>query len=57
VDTLISAAEANITEAVNQAIADGRLTQAQADQLLEELHDRLAARVNGELRRPAGTWF
>ena len=56
VDALVSAAEARITEEIDQAVTDGKITQAQADKLLEGLHDRLVARINGAIgpQRPVG---
>jgi hypothetical protein len=48
VQALVDEAEAKLDEAV----AEGRLTQAQADELAEGLEERVTDLVNGELRRP-----
>ncbi|MEL6525710.1 MAG: hypothetical protein AAFQ07_08370 [Chloroflexota bacterium] len=50
VDTVISDIIATITEEVNIRVEDGTLTQEQADNLLENLEERLIERFNGELR-------
>jgi transposase-like protein len=50
VDALIATAEARITEQVNQAVADGKITQEQADEALDGLHDRLVERFNAPFR-------
>lgn len=49
-DTLIATAETRITEEINQAVADGKITQGQADTLLEGLHERLVERFNNPIR-------
>jgi uncharacterized protein YidB (DUF937 family) len=49
VDVVISEAEQQITDQVNQAVANGTLTQAQADVILNGLHDRLVNRFNAPL--------
>lgn len=50
VDAVLTEAEARVTEDVNQAVADGNLTQEQADRLLDTLHDRLERRLNAQRR-------
>lgn len=50
INAVIAAAETRITEEVNQAVADGSMTQEEADELLAGLHDRLTERVNSPLR-------
>lgn len=49
-DSLIATAEARITDEINQAVADGDITQEQADRALENLHARLVERFNNSLR-------
>jgi hypothetical protein len=51
VDAVVTSAVAAATEQVNTAVADGRLTQEQADQLIANLSDLYTATVNGELRQ------
>jgi hypothetical protein len=51
VDTVITNAVAAATEQVNAAVADGSLSQEQADQLIANLPDLYTAAVNGELRQ------
>jgi len=48
-EAIISATEAQITEEVNQAVEDGRLTEEQAALVLDGLHDRLVERFNSPL--------
>lgn len=48
VDTVIDAMVAHITERLNTLVAEGRITQAQADARLATLRDHLTARVNRE---------
>jgi len=50
-DAVISETEKRITDEVNQAVTDGTLTQAQADLILNGLHDRLVNRFNAPLGR------
>jgi uncharacterized protein YidB (DUF937 family) len=50
-ETVISETEQQITDQVNQAVTDGSLTQAQADLILDGLHDRLVNRFNAPLGR------
>jgi uncharacterized protein (DUF2267 family) len=45
-DAVLAEAEARITEEVNQAVADGKMTQERADELLANLHDHLTERFN-----------
>ncbi len=50
VQNVIDAAVSAATEQINQAVANGRMTQEQADQLLSQLPDVIARAVNGEFR-------
>lgn len=50
-DAVIAEAEARITEAINERVADGSLTQDEADELLAGLHDWLINRLD------APFWF
>ena len=53
--TVIDALVADATENINQKVADGDLTQEEADEKLAELPERITARVNGERpERPEG---
>lgn len=52
VDNVIAAAVTSATEQINTALAEGTLTQAQADVLLERLEATMTDAVNGELERP-----
>ena len=45
-DAIISETETRITDEINQAVADGEITQEQADAALDGLHDRLVDRFN-----------
>lgn len=45
---ILDTAETQITDAINQAVADGQLTQDQADALLDGLRARLEERFNAE---------
>jgi hypothetical protein len=49
-DAIIATTEQRITDDVNQAVADGRLTEDQAAQILDGLHDRLVERFNAPFR-------
>ena len=51
VDGLVDALVAAATERLDEAVADGRLTKAQRDELVASLEERTSAMVNGE--RPA----
>jgi hypothetical protein len=51
IETVVTRAVAAATEQINVAVADGRLSQAQADQLIANLTDLYTAAVNGELRQ------
>jgi len=51
IDTVVNSAVAAATEQINTAVAEGRLGQEQADQLLANLPDLYQATVNGELRQ------
>ena len=46
VDTVIDAIVESRTERINDAVADGRITQEQADERLAELEERVTTRVN-----------
>ena len=48
VNAVLDETEARITEEVNQALADGNLSQNTADRVLEGLRDRLTERVNSD---------
>lgn len=48
VDTVIDQIEARITDRIEQAVTDGRIDQAAADQRLDGLRERITDRVNGE---------
>ena len=48
VDGLVDALVADATEELAQAVEDGRLTDAQRDELVAGLEERVTARVNGE---------
>jgi polyhydroxyalkanoate synthesis regulator phasin len=52
VDGLVAALVADANERLEQAVAEGKLTQAKADAISEDLEDRIRARVNGE--HPSG---
>ena len=43
---MLAEAETRITEQINQAVANGNLTQERADEMLANLHDRLTERFN-----------
>jgi hypothetical protein len=47
VDAMVAAAK----EELNRAVEDGRLTDAQRDEISSRLEERITATVNGELRR------
>jgi hypothetical protein len=49
-DTIIATTEQRITDDVNQAVADGRMTEEQAVLMLDGLHDRLVERFNAPFR-------
>ncbi len=52
VDNVIATAVVSATEQINTALAEGKLTQEQADTLLERLETTLTDAVNGEFERP-----
>ncbi len=52
INTIIDQIETQMTDRINQALADGVIDQDQADTKLEGLRDRITERVNGE--RPEG---
>lgn len=49
VDGLIDALVAAVKKDLDDAVADGRLTKAQADQILADMKQRITDRVNGKL--------
>jgi uncharacterized protein (DUF433 family) len=51
VDTVVNNAVATATEQINAAVADGRLGQEQADQLIANLPDLYNAAVTGQFRQ------
>jgi len=53
-EAVVAEAEARITEQVNQMVADGKISQEQADAILDGLYDRLVNRMNAPLVRPGG---
>jgi hypothetical protein len=59
VDGLIAALRADLKSHLDQAVKDGRITQAQEDQALKDVETRLTNLVNGKFIRPArpGRWF
>lgn len=48
VETVIADGVAAITETVNEAVANERITQEQADNVLQDLEQRLTEAINGE---------
>jgi polyhydroxyalkanoate synthesis regulator phasin len=52
VDGLVQALVAEGKKRLDQAVADGKLTQAHADEFAQDLEDRMTDLVNGELPRP-----
>jgi len=52
IDVIIDQIERQQAARIGQAVADGRIDQARADENLTTLRDQITARVNGE--RPAG---
>ena len=52
VDGLIQALVKAANERITDAVADGKLTQAQANELEEDLEERITDLVNGKLRGP-----
>jgi uncharacterized protein YidB (DUF937 family) len=54
VDGLLKAIVAAQEKRIDEAVADGRITKAQATELKARLSDRVEALVNGELRRGDG---
>ena len=51
-DGLVRALVADAGKRLDDAVSAGRLTRAQADELAEDLDDRMTDLVNGELRNP-----
>lgn len=56
VDAVIDAMVADAEAAIDQAVEDGDLTQAEADAKKADLQDRITAAVNGELSVGRGPW-
>jgi polyhydroxyalkanoate synthesis regulator phasin len=54
VDGLIDALVAEKRERINDAVEDGRMTRAQADEILEDLRSRVTDTVNGRFPRIEG---
>jgi uncharacterized protein YidB (DUF937 family) len=54
VDGLVAALKADLKQHLDEAVADGRLTQAQADRILSNADNRLKALVNGRFPGPPG---
>jgi hypothetical protein len=52
VDSVIAELVAEATTHINEKVAEGRITQEQADERLAELEDRITARLDGTLERP-----
>jgi hypothetical protein len=52
VDETITAAVAAATERINEAVANGNMTQEQADTFINALQDVYTAAIDGELGRP-----
>jgi len=52
VDGLVAALKADLKQHLDEAVADGRLTQAQADRILSNADSRLKALVNGQFPGP-----
>ena len=52
VEGLVQALVKTANERIAEAVADGMLTQAQANELQEDLEERISDLVNGELRGP-----
>ncbi len=49
-DAIIAETEQRVTDEVNAAVADGSLSQDEADAILDGLHDRLVERFNAPFR-------
>jgi polyhydroxyalkanoate synthesis regulator phasin len=56
-DAIIAEAEQRITDDVNQAVADGQMTEEDAAAILDGLHDRLVERFDAPLLRPLRNLF
>jgi len=54
VDGLVKALEASEEKRIDEAVADGRITKAQASEIKSRLAERTEALVNGELRHRGG---
>ena len=54
VDVLVDALVAAQQERIDQAVADGDLTQAEADERLADLEERVTERVNSDAVGPSG---
>ncbi|GIU95245.1 MAG: hypothetical protein KatS3mg012_1702 [Gaiellaceae bacterium] len=57
VDGLVAALVRDVESKIDEAVADGRLTEEQGAEAKERVSDRVSALVNGELRPPGfGRW-
>lgn len=54
VQTVIDALVAEATDRIDQAVGDGRLDEARAEEIKADLTERITARVNGEAPEPFG---
>lgn len=54
VDAVVASAIATVTERINEGVANDRLTQEQADDLLASLEQAFTDILNGEFERPNG---
>jgi len=54
VDAVVASAVATATERINQGVANERITQEQADELLANLEPTFIDIINGEFERPNG---
>ena len=52
VDSVIAELVAEATTHINEKVAEGRITQEQADERLAELESNITARLDGTLERP-----
>lgn len=57
VDAVVEALVANAETQLNEAVANGNLTQAQADQILTNLPDRLTQMIENGFPGLCGPWF
>jgi hypothetical protein len=54
VDNVIASATVTVTDRVNEAVANGNMTQEQADNILGNIEQTLTDILNGEFERPRG---